>query len=386
LSPAVQEALGRPIVHHRTEEFRQLFGECVRGLQAFLKTSDEVMVLAASGTGAMEAALVNTLSPGDSMLALVAGNFGERWVQLGTAHGMQVRRLDAEWGEAVEPEAVEKQLQAHPGIKAVFVQHSESSTGARHDIEALASVVRRQSDTLLVVDAISGAGAMPLEVGAWDVDVAIVGSQKALALPPGLAFLSVSARAWDRIGATNSPRFYFDLRKQRKGQQTGDSAFTPAITLIAAARAALADVEAIGGVDALVRNAATLAGMTRAAAEGLGLPLLSPRHAGDALTALRPPAGIEAGAVVKGLKSEFGATVAGGQGKLKGHIFRLAHLGYNDAIDTLGLIGALELVLARLGHRAEPGAGVAAAQREYRRLVETGEQAPLAAAGSGGDR
>jgi aspartate aminotransferase-like enzyme len=380
LSPAVQEALGRPIVHHRTEEFREIFRGCVNGLQAFLKTSDEVMVLASSGTGAMEAALVNVLAPGDAMLALVAGNFGERWAQLGAAHGMQVRRLDAEWGEAVEPEAVEKELRAHPELAAVFVQLSESSTGARHDVEALAAIVRKQPDTLLVVDAISGAGAMPLEVGAWGVDVAIVGSQKALALPPGLAFLSLSERAWKRSESSGAPRFYFDLRKQRKSQETGDSAFTPAITLVAAAGAALAEVEAIGGVDALVHNAATLAGMTRAAAEGLEVPLLSPRHAGDALTALRPPAGIDAGAVVKGLKSEFGATVAGGQGKLKGQIFRLAHLGYNDAIDTLGLIGALELVLAKLGHGAQPGAGVAAAQREYRRHVEAGQGA-LAVAG-----
>jgi aspartate aminotransferase-like enzyme len=341
------------------------------------------MVLASSGTGAMEAAVVNCLTPGDPILALVAGNFGERWAQLGAAHGMKVRRLEAEWGEAVAPEAVEAELEAQPGLKAVFVQLSESSTGARHDVEALASIVRQRPDALLVVDAISGAGAMPLEVGAWGVDIAIVGSQKALALPPGLAFLSVSERAWKRIEASGSPRFYFDLLKQRKSQETGDSAFTPAITLVAAARAALAEVEAIGGVDALVRNAAALARMTRAAAEGLGLPLLSPRHAGDALTALRPPAGVEAGAVVKGLRSEFGATVAGGQGKLKGQIFRLAHLGYNDAIDTLGLIAALELVLARLGHRAEPGAGVAAAQREYRRLVEAGEGAPLAEAGAG---
>jgi len=386
LSPAVLEALSRPIVHHRTEEFRQLFRECVSGLQAFLKTRDEVMVLTCSGTGAMEAALVNTLAPGDPMLALVAGNFGERWAQIGAAHGMSVRRLDAEWGEAVDPEAVERELAAHPELKAVFVQLSESSTGARHDVEALAAIVRRQPDTLLVVDAISGAGAMPLEVGAWGVDVAIVGSQKALALPPGLAFVSVGPRAWERIERSGSPRFYFDLLKQRKSQQTGDSAFTPAISLVAATRAALAEVEAIGGVDALVANAATLAGMTRAAAESLGLPLLSPRHAGDALTALRPPAGIQAGDVVKALKTRFGATVASGQGKLKGEIFRLAHLGYNDVIDTLGLLGALELVLAQLGHRAEPGAGVAAAEREYRRLAGTAESADLAAAGAGAAR
>jgi aspartate aminotransferase-like enzyme len=202
-------------------------------------------------------------------------------------------------------------------------------------------------------------------VEAWGVDVAIVCSQKALALPPGLAFLSVSRRAWERIGSTRSPRFYFDLQKQRKAQATGDSAFTPAISLIAAARAALADVDAAGGVDALVDNAATLAAMTRAAAPPIGLPLLSPRYCGDALTALLPPDGVDASAIVKGLKSEFASTVAGGQGKLKGRIFRIAHLGYNDATDILGLLGSLEIVLSRLGHVFELGAGVGAAQRAY---------------------
>jgi len=365
LSPAVQEALARPIIHHRTDEFRDVFQGCVSGLQRFLKTDDEVMVLASSGTGAMEAAVVNVLSPGDGMLALVAGNFGQRWEALGEAHGMRVVSLEAEWGEAVEPSRVAEALDRDPGLRAVFVQHSESSTGARHDVRALAEVVRGREDTLLVVDAISGAGAMPLEVEAWGVDVAIVGSQKALALPPGLAFLSVSRRAWERIGSTRSPRFYFDLQKQRKAQATGDSAFTPAISLIAAARAALAEVDAAGGVDALVDNAATLAAMTRAAAPAIGLPLLSPRYCGDALTALLPPDGVDASAIVKGLKAEFASTVAGGQGKLKGKIFRIAHLGYNDATDILGLLGSLEIVLSRLGHGFELGAGVGAAQRAY---------------------
>jgi aspartate aminotransferase-like enzyme len=379
LSPVVLEALARPIPHHRTDEFRDIFNGCVAGLQAFLKTQNEVMILAASGTGAMEAALVNTLSPGDGMLALVAGNFGERWAGLGSAHGMRVERLEATWGEAVSPAAVAAALDSDASLRCVFVQHSESSTGARHDIQALAQIVGNRKDTLLVVDAISGAGAMPLNVDAWGVDIAIVGSQKALALPPGLAFLSVTARAWKRIESTTSPRFYFDLLKQRKSQETGDSAFTPAISLVVAAHAALQGVEAAGGVDALVENAATLASMTRAAAGGLDLPLLAPRDCGDSLTALRPPEGIEAGAIVKGLKSEFGSTVAGGQGKLKGEIFRIAHLGYNDATDTLGLLGTLEVVLSQLGHRFELGSGVAAAQRVY--LERMGGRAGATTAG-----
>jgi aspartate aminotransferase-like enzyme len=315
----------------------------------------------------MEAAVVNVLSPGETMLALVAGSFGERWAALGRAHGMEVRTLEAEWGDAVSPEAVSAALKADPGIRGVFVQLSESSTGARHDIEGLARVTRGLKDTLLVVDAISGAGAMTLETAKWGVDVVVVGSQKALALPPGLAFVGVSRRAWDRIESTKSGRFYFDLRRERQAQAGGESAFTPAISLMTALQAALAFVNGLGGVDSLVKNAGTLAAMTRAAAGALGLPLVAPRAHGDALTALYAPEGLDSGAIAKGLRAEFASTVAGGQGKLKGKILRIAHLGYYDATDMLGLIGTLEIVLSRLGHRFELGRGVAAAEAEYLR-------------------
>jgi len=365
LNPAVLEAMARPIPHHRTDEFRAVFKECIVGLQSFLKTTDDVLVLACSGTGGMEAALVNVLSPGDRMLALVAGNFGERWANLGKAYGMEVQVLKAGWGEAVAPDDVARALDADPSIKAVFVQLNESSTGARHDVEALARITRGRPGTLLVVDAISGAGAMPLETAAWGVDVVVVGSQKALALPPGLAFLSASARAWERIESAKSPRFYFDLRRERKNQATGESAFTPAISNMVALRAALEFVKGLGGVDALVNNAATLAACTRAAAGALGMPLVAPKAYGDALTALHPPPGIDSGAIVKALKADFASTVAGGQGELKGKILRVAHLGYYDATDILGLLATLEVVLHRLGHKFDLGAGMAAAEKEY---------------------
>src|SRR6266536_816991 len=369
LHPAVQEAMARPIPHHRTDEFRKVFAESITGLKAFLKTTEDVLILAGSGTGGMEAALVNVLSPGDTMLALVAGSFGERWSALGRAYGMNVKELRAKWGEAVAPEEVGRALDADPAIRAVFVQLSESSTGAAHDVQALARLTRERKDTLLVVDAISGAGALPLETEAWGVDVAVVGSQKALALPPGLAFVSVNARAWERIESVKAPRFYFDLRRERKSQTAGESAFTPAISNVIALRAALAAVEGWGGVDKLVANAATLAAATRKAAEALGLPLVAPRAHGDALTALYPPPGVESGAIVKALKAEFGSTVAGGQGELKGKILRIAHLGYYDATDILGFLATLEIVLRRLGHRFEAGRGVGAAEEEYLRRV-----------------
>lgn len=363
LHPAVQEALARPIVHHRTDEFRAIFKRGVAGLQAFLKTDDDIIMLPASGTGAMEAALVNVLSPGDAMLALVAGNFGERWAALGRAFGMNVKVLEAEWGWAVPPEQVAEALDSDPSIRAVFCQHNESSTGVRFDIQGLARVTSVRPGTLLVVDAISGAGAMPLETKAWGVDVALVGSQKALALPPGLDFMSVSRRAWERVAQASTPRFYFDLRRERAAQATGEPSFTPAIAQVVALQAALAHLESSGGVDALVHNAGTLAAMTRAAGRALGLPLVAPRDHGDALTALYPPQGLEAPALVKALKAQFGSTVAGGQGRFKGRIFRVAHLGYYDATDILGFIASLEIVLKRLGQPVELGLGVAAAQQ-----------------------
>ncbi|HEV7498761.1 MAG TPA: alanine--glyoxylate aminotransferase family protein [Vicinamibacteria bacterium] len=369
LHPSVQEAMGKPILHHRTDEFRAVFVECTAGLKRFLKTTDDVVILACSGSGGMEAALINVLSPGDKMLALVAGSFGERWTAIGRAHGMAVQELRAKWGEAVAPEQVARALDADPAIRAVFVQLSESSTGAAHDVQALARITRERKDTLLVVDAISGAGAMPLETEAWGVDVAVVGSQKALALPPGLAFVSVNARAKARIESAKGPRFYFDLRREIKAQAAGEAAFTPAISNVLALRAALAAVEQSGGVDALVHNAATLAAATRKAAEALGLPLVAPRAHGDALTALYPPPGLESGAIVKALKAEFGSTVAGGQGELKGKILRVAHLGYYDATDIFGFLVTLEIVLRRLGQRFDAGRGVAAAEEEYLRRV-----------------
>ncbi|HVQ29610.1 MAG TPA: alanine--glyoxylate aminotransferase family protein, partial [Vicinamibacteria bacterium] len=357
LSPRVREALGRDIPHHRSEEFRALFVLCRAGLQRFLKTSGEVIVTSSSGSGVMEAALVNVLSPGDRMLACVAGSFGQRWADIGRAHGMEVTVLEAPWGEAVPAEAVAAALERDPSVRAVFVQHSESSTGVRHDVAAMGRIVSAREDVVLVVDAISGAGAMPLETDAWKLDVVVVGSQKALALPPGLGFLSVSPKAWRRIESSRTPRFYFDLLRERKGQGEGLSACTPAISHVVALGEALGAVAEMGGVDALVANAGILAAMTRAAAAALGLPLVAPRDHGDALTALHPPPGLEAPAIVKAMKTAFAATVAGGQGKLQGKILRIAHLGHYDVTDILGLLASLEIALKRLGHGAALGAG-----------------------------
>ena len=369
LSPVVLQAMGKNIPHHRTDEFRAIFKGAREGLQRFFKTSQDVLILSCSGSGGMEAALVNTLSTGDTMLALVAGNFGERWANIGKAHGMDVQILEAEWGTAVKPEAVKAALDANPKIRGVFVQHNESSTGVKHDIKSIAAVVKERTDVILVVDAISGMGAMALHTEEWGVDVVVVGSQKALALPPGMAFVSVNEKAWQRTQTTKSPKFYFDLLRERKNQVNFESAWTPPISLVVALEAVLKDLEAAGGVDVLVKNAGTLAAMTRGAAQALGLPLLAPNDYGDALTALKAPAGIEIGKITKILKGEFKSEVAGGQGKLKGQIMRVAHLGYYDATDILGLIGTLEIALHKVGHKFTPGAGIAAANAEYLKRV-----------------
>mgnify|MGYP000493821653 FL=1 len=365
LSPVVLQAMGKNIPHHRTDEFRAIFKGAREGLQRFFKTTQDVLILSCSGSGGMEAALVNTLSTGDTMLALVAGNFGERWANIGKAHGMDVQILEAEWGTAVKPEAVKAALDANPKIRGVFVQHNESSTGVKHDIQAIASVVKDRADVILVVDAISGMGAMPLHTDEWGVDVVVVGSQKSLALPPGMAFVSVNEKAWQRIQTSKAPKFYFDLLRERKNQVNFESAWTPPISLVVALDAVLKDLDAAGGVDALVRNAGTLAAMTRGAAHALGLPLLAPNDHGDALTAMKPPPGIEIGKITKILKGEFKSEVAGGQGKLKGQIMRVAHLGYYDVTDILGLLGTLEIALHKVGHKFTPGAGIAAANAAY---------------------
>ena len=365
LSPVVLQAMAKNIPHHRSEEFGAIFKGAREGLQRFFKTSQDVLILSCSGSGGMEAALVNTLSTGDTMLALVAGSFGERWASIGKAHGMDVQIIEAEWGTAVKPEAVKAALDANPKIRGVFVQHNESSTGVKHDIQAMASVVKDRADVILVVDAISGMGAMPFLTEAWGVDVVVVGSQKSLALPPGMAFLSVNEKAWQRIASSKSPKFYFDLERERKTQANFESAWTPPISLVVALDAVLKDLDAAGGVDVLVKNAGTLAAMTRGAARALGLPLLAPNDHGDALTAIKAPEGLEIASITRILKGEFKSEVAGGQGKLKGQIMRVAHLGYYDVTDILGLLGTLEIVLHKAGHKFTPGSGIAAATAEY---------------------
>jgi aspartate aminotransferase-like enzyme len=367
-------------LHHRTADFRALYTRALADLKEFVGTRNDVLILASSGTGAMEASVSNLTSPGEKVLVLTAGKFGERWRDLAKAYGCAVELVSAPYGETFSLEDIRRQLT--PEVRCVYVQATESSTGARHDVEGIAKLVRGNGgDTLLIVDAITGLGTTHFDVDRWGIDVIIGGSQKALMIPPGLAYLGVSDRAWARMESTKSPRYYFDLRKERKSAAKGESAFTPATSLIAALGAALEYVRQMGDGDlasgrvALIDGAELCAEMTRAAAHALGLKLFSPTCPAAALTAISAPAGLDSGAIVKEFRESFSAVVANGQGEMKGKLFRIAHIGYYDYLDTIGVIGGLEQVLGSVtGQGIELGAGLRAAQQVYAKHSRTVRQ------------
>jgi aspartate aminotransferase-like enzyme len=356
LLPAAQFAMAAADIHHRTAEFRALYTRVLAQLKDFVDTKNDVLILASSGTGAMEASVSNLTSPGDRVLVLTAGKFGERWTGITKAFGCEVDVVSAPYGSTFSIEAVKAALKLE--TRAVFVQATESSTGVSHDVQAIGQLLKdEKSEALLIVDGITGLGTTHLDMDAWGIDVLIGGSQKALMIPPGLSYLAVSQRAWDRMEATYNPRYYFDLRKERKNAAKGESAYTPSVALIAAMGAALdyiagqastpdnpaGDLQA--GRDKLVHNAQTCAAMTRAAATAMGLKLFAPegREAGAA-TAIVPPPGVDSGIIVKGLRSKFAIIVTDGQGEMKGSLFRIAHIGFFDYMDTIAVIGALEQV------------------------------------------
>jgi len=352
LLPAAQFAMAAADIHHRTAEFRALYTRVLAQMKDFVGTRNDVIILSSSGTGAMEAAVSNLTSPGDRVLVLTAGKFGERWTGLAKAFGCEVDVVSAPYGQTFSLDQVKAALKLE--TRAVFMQSSETSTGVRHCVPAVAKLLQEtHSEALLVVDAITGLGTTHLDMDALGVDVLIGGSQKAVMIPPGLSYLAISQRAWDRMEATYNPRYYFDLRKERKNARNGESAYTPAVALIAALGAALdyiagqAGGDLMAGRKKLIENAETLAAMTRAAVQALGMELFAPDCPSAATTAVNAPAGVDSGVIVKELKSRFGAIIANGQGEMKGKIFRIAHLGFFDYLDTIALIGALEQVVAK---------------------------------------
>ncbi len=349
LLPAAQFAMAAADIHHRTAEFRALYTKVLQDLKTFVGTKNDVLLLASSGTGAMEAAVSNLTSPGDRVLVLTAGKFGERWTALAKAFGCDVDVVSAPYGKTFDMDEVRKALKIE--TRAVFMQATESSTGVRHCVPEVAEIIKQSGkDAALVVDAITGLGTTHIDMDGWGVDILIGGSQKAVMIPPGLSYLAVSDRAWELMEISLNPRYYFDLRKERKNAAKGESAYTPAVALIAALGAALDYIAGQGGGDLakgrakLVENAETLAAMTRAAVLALGLKLYAPEAPAAAVTAIMPPEGMDSGVFVKELKNRFAAVITNGQGEMKGQIFRIAHLGFFDYMDTISIIGALEQV------------------------------------------
>ena len=363
LPEAMVQALVTPM-HHRKEDFKELFRQVQAGLQQVFKTTNEVLILACSGSGGMEAAMVNTMAPGEKALLAVAGKFGERWVELADTYGIDKVVIQVPYGDSVEPVQIAAALDAHPDISAIFLQATETSTGAMMDLEGIAAQVRRRGDPVLVTDAITGLGTTPINTDEWGIDIVIGGSQKAFMLPPGVAMLSISERAWRRIEKCGRPRYYLDLRRERKAQAQGQSAYTPAVSIIQGLKSAL-DLILKMGVDGLVANAGLQAGATRAAILRWGMQIF-PRVSGNAVTAFVPPAGVDPSKVMKMMRDRFGVLISGGQGSMKGKILRIGHLGYFDFLETLGMIGCLEIALTEAGASLETGSGCRAALEYYR--------------------
>jgi serine---pyruvate transaminase len=373
LPPQVSQVMAEPMLYHRAPAFIDVYARVLESLKGIFQTSGEVLLFAASGTGAMESAVANLARPGEPALVASCGKFGERWAELCHAYGAATVHYEAGWGNKVEPADLDRELAEHEGAKVVFTSFSETSTGVVNDVQALTEVAHRHG-ALLAVDAVSGIGAVPLPQDDWGVDVVVAGSQKALMSPPGLAFASPNEAALARAAETGGAgRYYFDWQRTLEGQRKDppDSPFTPAVGLVLALDVALQLIEQ-EGLEAVHERHRLLGRATREAAKALELDLFGPEDQNaNVVTAIRLPDAIDGAKVPKLMRDRYGVTIAGGQGKLKGKIARIAHCGYFGAFDIVVTVSALELTLRELGHEVELGAGVAAAQRVF---LEAGVQ------------
>ena len=361
--PAALEAMARPIIHHRTSGYQKIFQEVTELLKYVFKTKNDVLTFTSSGTGAMEAAVVNIMSSGDKALVVRGGKFGERFAEICQAYGIETENIDVKWGEAVNPNLIAEALDRNGDISSVFTTLCETSTGVVNDVEAIARIVKRHK-AVLVVDAISGLAGDNLETDKWGVDIVVGASQKGLMIPPGLAFVSVSKKAWEKIEKSTLPRYYFDFSRTKKSLEKFNSPFTPAISLMIALRQVLRLIKE-QGIDRILANNKRLARGVRAAVKSLRLELLAPGSPADTVTAVKVPEGVDGLALVKILREKHGITIAGGQASLKGKIFRIAHLGYITEFDLITGISGLEMVLGELGYRFKLGAGVVAAEEVF---------------------
>jgi aspartate aminotransferase-like enzyme len=354
-------AMAQPMLHHRTPEYEALFLEVRTGLKRLFQTSQDVVPFTSSGTGALEAAVCNTLSAGDTVLVLRAGKFGERWEEICRAYGVTVIPMDAPFGHTVPPSAFAEALRRHPEAKAVLVQHSESSTGVLHDVKGIAAVTRA-TPVILIVDAVSSLGIADLRMDEWGVDVVVAGSQKGLMLPPGLSFCALSEKAWGHVKASRLPKYYFDIATERKFVAKNECRFTPAVSIFVGLREVLKMIET-EGLPNVFRRHERLARATRSGVEALGLELFAKAGPSPALTAVVAPRGIDSEAVLSTYSTSQNITIAGGQGEMKGRVFRLGHMGYVGDFDVITALAALEQVLQELGHPVDFGAAVRAAQK-----------------------
>ncbi len=354
-------AMAQPMIHHRTPQFSDIFAEAKEGLKYLFQTKEDVLILASSGTGAMEGSISNLLSPGDEVIVINGGKFGERWGKISDAYGLKVHWINVEWGKAVDPDEVRKVLDANPQVKAVMVQASETSTTVAHPVKELAALTKIRQDCLLIVDGITAVGVFPVPMDEWGIDVLLSGSQKAFMLPPGLAFAALSEKAWKFTETAKCRRFYFDFKKERKNLANNTTAYTPAVSLIIGLREVLAMVKE-EGIERIYARNERLAGATKAAMEAIGLKLLAPGNPSNAATGVYVPEGVDGGKLVKYLRDTMGVTIAGGQDHLKGKIFRISHMGYVDTFDIVVAISAVEMALSKFGYSLEFGKGANAAQ------------------------
>ena len=364
IPPEVLLTMAEPIVHHRAPVFEKILQEVRDGLKYLFQTKNEVLIFASSGTGAMEGAITNTLSAGDKALVVEGGKFGERWANICKAFGVKAQVLSVAWGQSIDSDQIAKVLKQDPSIKAVFTQATETSTGVLYPIQEIAAVVSGCSGTILVVDAISHLGAVELPMDEWKVDIIVAGSQKALMLPPGLAFAALSEKAWGFVEKSTLPKFYFNFKKELKNLTQNQNAYTPAVSLIVGLAKSLQKIREEGLANVFARHA-QLAKATRAAMLALGLDLYAPQAYSNAVTAVKTPAGIDGQKVVKILRDKYNLTIAGGQDQAKGKIFRIAHLGYVDQFDVIMGVAAVEMTLRELGHTVELGRGVQAAMQVF---------------------
>ena len=353
--------MAQPMVHHRTPQFNKIFAETAEAAKYLFQTKQDVMILAATGTGGMEGCVTNLFSPGDKVLVINGGKFGERWGKISESYGLEVVWHNVEWGQAADTKTIEAILNRDKDIKAIMVQASETSTTVAHPIEALSQLTRDRENTLLLVDGITGVGVFELPMDKWKIDAMITGSQKALGLPPGLALVGLSEKAWKFNESSSCPRFYFDFKKERKNLANDTSAYTPAVSLVIGLRRILMDIKE-EGLETIYRRHDRLARATRAAAKALGLKIVAPDSPANSATGIFLPEEIDGSKLFKFIRDDMGVTLAGGQDQWKGKVLRIAHLGYIDSFDIVIAISALEMALKKMGHNVTLGKGVSAAQ------------------------